>query len=57
MFNVTEDESQPPCNIIECSTAEKFRYDDYLAISPFKLLSYVVGGWLGEDCEIFCWRY
>ena len=42
MFNVTEDKSQSPRNIIECSNTEKSKYDDYLAISVFKLLSYVV---------------
>lgn len=53
-YNVTEDKSQSPRNIIECSNAEKFRYDDCLAISVFKLLSYVVmvDVWLGEDGEI-----
>ena len=59
MFNVTEDKSQPPRNIIECSNAEKYKYDDYLAISVFKSLSYVVvvDAWLGESGEIFVWRW
>ena len=57
MFNVTEDKSQSPNNIIECSNAEKSKYDDYLAISVFKLLSYVVvvDAWLGESGENFVW--
>ena len=42
MFNVTEDNSQSPRNMIEFSNAEKFSYVDYLAIPVFKLLSYVV---------------
>ena len=59
MFNVTEDNSQSPRNITECCNAEKFRYDDYLAISVFKLLSYVVvvDVWLGEGGEIFGRRW
>ena len=59
MFNVTEDKSQSPNNIIECSNAEKSKYDDYLAISVFKLLSYVdvVDAWLGESGENFVWRW
>ena len=59
MFNVTEDKSQSPRNIIECSNAEKSKYDDYLAISVFKLLSYVVvvDAWLGESGENFVWRW
>ena len=35
-FNVTEDKSQPPPNIIECSNAEKFGCDNYLAIFVLK---------------------
>ena len=59
MFNVTEDKFQSPRNIIECSNAEKFRYGDYLAISVFKLLSYVVvvNAWLGEGGKIFGRRW
>ena len=38
----TENKSQSPRNIIEFCNAEMFRYDDYVAISVFKLLSYVV---------------
>ena len=54
MFSVTEDKSQSPRNIIEYCNAEIFRYDDYLAISVFRLLSYVVvvDVWLGEGGEI-----
>lgn len=52
MFNVTDDKSQSPCNIIECCNTEKFRYYGYLAISVFKLISYVVV----EGGEIFGWR-
>ncbi len=37
----TEDKSQSPRNNIEFCNAEMFRYDDYVAISVFKLLS----GW------------
>ncbi len=43
MLNVTESKTQPPRNIIEHSNLRKFRYDDYLAIFRFKLLSYEVG--------------
>ncbi len=59
MFNVTEGISQPPRNIIKYCNAEKFRYDDYLAISAFKLLSsaVVVDVWLGESGEIFGRRW
>ena len=59
MFNITKDKSPPPRNIIECSNADKFRYNDYLAISVFKLLSYVVvvDAWLGEGGEIFGRRW
>lgn len=33
MFNVTEDKSQSPCNIMEyCNNSETLSYDDYLAI-------------------------
>ncbi len=49
MLNVTEGKTQLPRNIIEHSSLRKFRYDDYLAIFRFKLLSYVVGlmrGWV-----------
>ena len=48
--------SQPPTIIIWYANAEKFRYDDYLAISVFKLLSYVVGAaaQFGEHyCDFF----
>ena len=43
-----------PRNIIGYCNTEKLRYDDYLAISVFKLLSYavVVDVWLGEGGEI-----
>ena len=55
MFNVTEDKSQPPRNVIEYCNTEKFMYDDYLAISVFKLLSsvVVVDVWLGEGEDNF----
>ena len=43
MHYVVPDISQPPTIIIWNTNAEKFRYDDYLAISVFKLLSYGVG--------------
>ena len=42
IFNVTGGKYQLPRNIIKFSNAEKFSYDDYLAISVFKLLSSVV---------------
>ena len=42
MFNVTESISPPPRNITKYCNAEKFRYDVYLAISAFKLLSSIV---------------
>ena len=59
MFNVTEGISPPPRNIIKYCNAEKFRYDDYLAISAFKLSSsfVVVDNYLGEGEEIFGWRW
>ena len=59
MFNVTKDKSQPPRNIIEYCNSEKFSYDDYLEISAFKLLSFVivVDVWLGEGGEIFGRRW
>ncbi len=59
MFNVTEGISQPPRNIIKYCNAEKFKYDDYLAIFAFKLLSsvVVVDVWLGESGEIFGRRW
>ena len=55
MFNVTEDKSQPPRNIIKHCNAEKFMYDGYLVISVFKLLSsvIVVDIWSGEVGKIF----
>ncbi len=55
MFNVTEDKSQPPRNIIEYYNTEKFRYEDDLATSMFKLLSSVVvfDVWLDESGEMF----
>ena len=55
MFNVTEGISQPPRNIIKYCNAEKFKYDDYLAIFAFKLLSsvVVVDVWLGESIGNF----
>ena len=54
MFNVTEGIPQPPRNIIKYCNTKKFRYDDYLAISVFKLLSYVVvvDIWLSKSGEI-----
>ncbi len=59
MFNVTEDKSQSPRNIIEYCNTEKLRYDSYLAISVFKLLSsvVVVDVWLREGAEIFGRRW
>lgn len=42
MCNVIEDKSQSPYNIIEYSSIKKSKYDDYLTISMFKLLSYMV---------------
>ena len=55
MLNVTEGKTQLPRNIIEHNNLRKFRYDDYLAIFRFKLLSYVVwvDAWLGEHCGFF----
>ena len=46
---------QPPRNILKYYNTEKFRYDDYLAISVFKLLLsvVVVDIWLSESGEIF----
>ncbi len=43
MYNVVSDISQQPTTIIWYTNAEKFRYDSYLAISAFILLSYLVG--------------
>lgn len=59
MCNVTKGVSQPPHHIIKCSNLEKFRYDDYIAISGLILLSYVVGAdvWLGEHCDFFRLRW
>ena len=50
---------QPPHNITERSNAEKFGHDNYLAISVFELLSYVVvvDIWLVESGEIFGQRW
>ncbi len=42
MFNVTEGIFLPSRNIIKYCNAEKFRYEDYLSISAFKLLSSIV---------------
>ena len=58
MLNVTEGKTQLPRNIIEHSNLGKFRYNDYLAIFRFKLLSYVVGvdAWLGEHCGFFSFK-
>ena len=46
---------QLPRNILKYYNMEKFRYDDYLAISVFKLLLsvVVVDIWLSESGEIF----
>ncbi len=41
MVNVTGN-TQPPRNIIEHTNLRRFGYHDYLAISRFKLLSYVI---------------
>lgn len=55
LFNVTECIPQPPRNIIKYFNTEKFRYDDYLANSMFKLLLsvIVVDMWLSKSEEIF----
>ena len=55
MFNVTEDKSQPPRNVIKYCNADKIRNDGYLAISVFKsiLSMVVIDVWLGEVGEIF----
>lgn len=42
MFNIIENKSQPSRNIIKYYNMDKFRYDDYLTISVFKLLSPIV---------------
>ncbi len=54
MFNVTENKSQPHRNVIKQFNAEKLKYDGYLAISVFKLLSsvVVVDIWLREVGKI-----
>ena len=50
--------NQPP-NIIWHTNAEKFRYDDYLAISVNHLLSYVIGfdAYLGVHYDSFWLRW
>ena len=50
MFNIIEDKSQPPRNVIKYYNTRKFRYNGYLAISVFKLSSsiIVVDIWLSE---------
>lgn len=47
--------SQQTPTIIWYINAEKFRYDNYLAISAFSLLSHVVGvtAWLDKHCNFF----
>ena len=59
MFNITVCISHPPRNIIKYCDVEKFRYDDYLVISVFKLLSsvVVVDVWWSKSGEIFGWRW
>ncbi len=59
MLNVTEGKTQLPRNIIRHDSLRKFRYDDYLSIFRFKLLSYMVGVylWLGEDYKFFRLKY
>ncbi len=59
ILNVTEDKTQIPRNIIENNNMRKFRYDDYLAIFRFKLLSYVieVDAYFSEHCGFFCLRW
>ena len=59
MYNVVPGISQQPTTIIWYSNAEKFRYDSYLAISAFILLSYVVGvdAQLGEHYNFFRLRW
>lgn len=42
MFNITKDKSQPSCNVIKHYNVGKFRYDRYLTIFVFQLLSFVV---------------
>ncbi len=55
MYNVVPGISQQPTTIIWYTNTEKFRYDSYLAISAFILLSYVVGvtAQLGEYYNFF----
>lgn len=43
MYIFTRGISQPPSQIISHTDAEKFRYDNGIAISVFNLFSYVVG--------------
>lgn len=59
MFNITEGIFQQSHNIIKYFNAKKFRYDYYLAIFIFKLLSYVImiDIRLSESGEIFGWRW
>lgn len=45
MFNIIEGIFLPSCNIIKYYNMEKFGYNNYLAISIFKLLSFVVYSW------------
>ena len=58
MHNVVPGFPQSPPTIIWYTNARNFRYDDYLAILAFNLLSYVVGvvallatffGWGGRN--------
>ena len=59
MYSVVLGISQQPTTIIWYSNAEKFRYDSYLAISTFILLSYVVGvdAQLGKHFYFFRLRW
>ena len=59
MCNITDGITQQPYHIFGHSKQQKFRYDDYLAIYSFILLSYVVGvdARLGEHCDFFLFRW
>ena len=59
MYDIALGITQPPPTIIWYTNGKKFRYDDYLAIYAFNLLSYVVMGSteLGEHCNIFWLRW
>lgn len=55
IFNITKNKSQPAPNIIKSCNADKVRYNGYLAIFMFKLISsiFIVDICLGKFGQIF----